>query len=104
MAPYRQSPNCSNRWSSFSWLRMYSRVTGWSRPTVENMVERFFRDISENRIKRHSFTSVADLEQAIAQYVEHHNQDPKPFIWTARTDVILAKVTCAKAALVRVAR
>jgi predicted sulfurtransferase len=61
-------------------------------------------DISENRIKRDSFTHVADLEQAIAQYIEHHNQNPKPFIWTARADDILAKVTRAKAALAQVAR
>jgi len=63
------------------------------------MVERFFRDISENRIKRDSFTSVSDLEQAIGQYIEHHNKNPKPFIWTATAADILAKVTRAKAAL-----
>jgi len=45
-----------------------------------------------------------DLEQAIAQYIEHHNKNPKPFIWTARADDILAKVTRAKAALARVKR
>jgi hypothetical protein len=69
-----------------------------------NMVERFFRDISENRIRRDSFTSVHELEQAIAQYIEHHNKNPKPFIWTASADDILAKVTRAKAALARVGR
>lgn len=69
-----------------------------------NMVERFFRDISENRIRRDSFPNVIDLEQAIAQYIEHHNNNPKSFIWTARADDILAKVTCAKAALAQVGR
>ena len=69
-----------------------------------NMVERFFRDISENRLRRDSFTSVDELEQAIAQYIEHHNKNPKPFIWTASADDILAKVTRAKAALARVGR
>ena len=64
-----------------------------------NMVERFFRDISENRIKRDSFASVSDLEQAINDYIEHHNHHPKPFIWTATAADILAKVTRAKAAL-----
>lgn len=49
-----------------------------------DMVERFFRDIAENRIKRDSFASVSALVQAIAQYIEHHNKNPKPFIWTAR--------------------
>lgn len=63
-----------------------------------------FSDIPENRIKRDSFTSVADLEQAIAQYIEHHNKNPKPFIWTASADDILAKVTRAKVVLVRIGR
>ena len=58
----------------------------------------------ENRLRRDSFTSVDDLEQAIAQYIEHHNKNPKPFIWTASADDILAKVTRAKAALARVGR
>ncbi len=66
-----------------------------------NMVERFFRDISESRIRRDSFASVPDLERAIKQYIEHHNEAPKPFIWTARADDILAKVTRAKAAFVQ---
>ena len=66
-----------------------------------NMVERFFRDISENRIRRDSFTSVPELELAIDLYVEHHNANPKPFIWTASANDILAKVTRAKAALAR---
>jgi hypothetical protein len=68
------------------------------------MVERLFRDLSENGIKRDSFNSVAELEQAIAQYIELRNHDPKPFIWTARADDILAKVIRAKAALAQVAR
>jgi hypothetical protein len=69
------------------------------------MVEPFFRDISENRIKRDSLTGVADLERAIARYIEHHNKSPKPCIWTASAADILAKVTRrAKTALSRVAR
>jgi hypothetical protein len=47
-----------------------------------NMVERFFRDISENRLRRGVFTSVPELVTAIDEYVAHHNTDPKPFIWT----------------------
>ena len=70
----------------------------------QNMVERFFRDISENRIRRDSFTSVAELELAIDLYVADHNAYPKPFIWTASATDILAKVTRAKAALPAVAR
>jgi transposase len=89
------------------WLHQHPRFVMHFTPTSAswlNMVERFFRDISENRIKRDSFTSVADLEHAIAQYIEHHNQNPKPFIWTARAGDILAKVTRAKAALARLGR
>jgi len=87
-----------------AWLAKHPRFVMHFTPTSAswlNMVERFFRDISENRIRRDSFTSVNDLEQAIAKYIEHHNNNPKPFIWTARADDILAKVTRAKAALAR---
>ena len=90
-----------------AWLAKHPRFVMHFTPTSAswlNMVERFFRDISENRIRRDSFTSVAELEQAIAQYIEHHNKNPKPFIWTASADDILAKVTRAKAALARVGR
>jgi transposase len=90
-----------------AWLTKHQRFVMHFTPTSAswlNMVERFFRDISENRIKRDSFLSVADLQQAIAQYIEHHNKNPKPFIWTASADDILAKVTRAKAALARVGR
>jgi len=90
-----------------AWLTRHPRFVMHFTPTSAswlNMVERFFRDISENRIRRDSFTSVNELEQAIAQYIEHHNHNPKPFIWTARADDILAKVTRAKAALARVGR
>jgi hypothetical protein len=68
------------------------------------MVERFFRDITDKRIRRDSFTSVTELELAIDLYIAHHNIDPKPFIWTARASDILAKVSRAKAALAGNAR
>lgn len=84
-----------------AWLAKHPRFEMHFTPTSAswlNMVERFFRDLSENRIKRDSFTSVAELEQVIAHYIAHHNLDPKPFIWTASASDILAKVTRAKAA------
>ena len=89
------------------WLDKHPRYVMHFTPTSAswlNMVERFFRDIAQNRIKRDSFASVSELVQAIAQYIEHHNKNPKPFIWTARASDILAKVTRAKAALARVDR
>jgi hypothetical protein len=58
-----------------------------------NMVERFFRDIFESRIKRDSFTSVAELERAIDLYIAHHNAHPKPFIRTATASDILVRLT-----------
>ena len=57
-----------------------------------NMVERFFRDLSEKALKRGSFYDVNDLEGAITEYVNLHNENPKPFKWTKSADEILASV------------
>ena len=57
-----------------------------------NQVERFFGLITEERIRRGVFHSVAELEAAIHDYLEHHNANPKPFVWTAEPEAILAKV------------
>jgi transposase len=84
------------------WLGKHPRFVMHFTPTSAswlNRVERFFRDITDKRIRRNSFTSVAELELAIDLYVAHHSSDPKPFIWTAGASDILAKVTRAKAAL-----
>jgi hypothetical protein len=62
-------------------------------------VERFFGLITENAIRRGVFRSVADLEAAIQAYLEHHNADPKPFIWTAPASDILEKVARGRRAL-----
>lgn len=59
------------------------------------MVERFFRDLTEERLRRGVFTSVAELVSAIEAYVGHHNNQPKPFIWTAKASDILSKVVRA---------
>lgn len=57
-----------------------------------NLVERFFAEITQRRIRRASFDSVRELERAIADYLDDHNRDPRPFVWTATADAILAKV------------
>ncbi len=57
-----------------------------------NLVERFFAEITEKRIRRGVFRSVAALEAAIREYLEHHNASPKPFVWTADADLILNRV------------
>jgi transposase len=57
-----------------------------------NQVERFFAEITEKRIRRGCFSSVKSLEQAILEYLENHNKDPKPFVWTATAETILERV------------
>jgi hypothetical protein len=56
-----------------------------------NMVERFFAEITTKSIRRGIFRSVAELEDAIHDYLDRHNVDPKPFVWTKTADVILDK-------------
>jgi transposase len=85
-----------------SWLEKHPRFNMHFTPTSAswlNMVERFFRDISENRLRRGVFTSVPELTAAIEQYVAHHNANPKPFIWTATARDILQKVIRANSRL-----
>ena len=68
-----------------------------------NMVERFFRDLTQQRLRRGVFHSVAELESALEAHIKEHNQNPKPFIWTAKATDILEKVKRARAALNKVA-
>jgi transposase len=57
-----------------------------------NQVERFFAEITNRRIRRGVFRSVRALEQAIRDYLDHHNKAPRPFTWTADADTILQRV------------
>lgn len=57
-----------------------------------NQVERWFAELTEKRIRRGSFLSVASLEKAIREYLDHYNENPKPFVWTADADLILGKI------------
>jgi transposase len=82
-----------------AWLKRNKRFHVHFTPTSAswlNMVERFFRDISEQRLRRGVFRSVPELVHAITDYVAHHNDDPKPFIWTATASDILEKVKRAR--------
>jgi hypothetical protein len=56
-----------------------------------NQVERWFALITTQAIRRCSFGSVADLKRKIDEFVKHYNQHPKPFMWTATAESILAK-------------
>ncbi len=77
------------------WLAKHPRFNMHFTPTSAswlNMVERFFRDLTTERLRRGVFTSVPELVAAIDDYVVHHNKDPKPFIWTKSARDILQKV------------
>jgi transposase len=85
-----------------AWLEKHPRFHLHFTPTSAswlNQVERFFGLITQDRIRRGVFTSVADLESAITEYLKQHNADPKPFVWTASAGEILEKVARAKQAL-----
>jgi transposase len=64
-----------------------------------NMVERFFRDLTQKRLRRGVFRSVDELITSIEDYLEHYNSHPKPFVWTAKATDILEKVKRARAKL-----
>jgi transposase len=84
------------------WLGKHPRFVMHFTPTSAswlNMVERFFRDITTERLRRGVFTSVPELVAAIDEYVAHHNTNPKPFIWTKSARDILQKVIRANSRL-----
>ena len=84
------------------WLSRHRRFHVHFTPTSSswlNMVERFFRDLTQNRLRRGVFHDVEELIGAIAEYIDKHNENPKPFVWTAKASDILQKVTRARKAL-----
>ena len=77
-----------------AWLARHRRFKLHFTPTSAswlNLVERFFAEITTKRIRRGIFRSVADLEQAIHDYLDRHNANPKPFVWTKTAEIILEK-------------
>lgn len=78
-----------------AWLKKHPRFHMHFTPTSAswlNMVERFFRSISSDRLARGVFGSVPELTAAIQEYIAVHNRNPKPFVWTAKANDILEKV------------
>ena len=78
------------------WLQKHPEYQLHFTPTSSswlNQVERFFAKITEKRIRRGAFRSVKALEQAITDYLQEHNKNPKPFVWVADADTILERVT-----------
>ena len=90
-----------------AWLKRHPRFHQHFIPTSSSWLnrvpacgcERGFRDITQNRIRNGVFRSVAELEQAIVASIQHHNANPKSFIWTKKAEEILEKVSRAKTAL-----
>ena len=84
------------------WLVEHPRFHVHFTPTSAswlNMVERFFRDITTERLRNGVFRSVPELTTAIKEYIALHNKNPKPFVWTAKAQDILAKVMRANSRL-----
>ena len=84
------------------WLARHPRFHVYFTPTSSswlNMVERFFRDLTEQRLRRGIFRDVEELIMAIGDYIDKHNDNPKPFVWTAKAADILEKVKRARAVL-----
>ena len=84
------------------WLARHPRFHVYFTPTSSswlNMVERFFRDLTGNRLRRGVFHDVKELTMAIGEYIDKHNQSPKPFIWTAKATDILEKVKRSRSSL-----
>ena len=84
------------------WLKKYPRCHLHFTPTSAswlNAVERFFRDLTERQLRRGVFKSLEQLQAAITAYIQGHNENPRPFIWTAKASDILEKVKRARAKL-----
>jgi len=88
--------------SVLKWLNKHPRFSLHFTPTSSswlNVIERWFRDITQNRIRKGVFRSVPELEQAIREYINHHNAHPHSFVWTKKAADILKKVARARKSL-----
>jgi transposase len=85
-----------------AWLKRHPRFHAHFTPTSSswlNVIEGFFAQLTRKQLRRGAFKSVAQLKQAIMEFVNAHNEDPKPFIWTATAEKIIEKVGRAKLAM-----
>jgi len=77
------------------WFLQHPRYHVHFTPTIAswlNLVERFFAEITQKRVRPGTFKSVAQLERAIRDYLDHHNDNPRPFVWTADADSKFSKI------------
>jgi hypothetical protein len=90
-----------------AWLARHPRWTFHFTPTSAswlNAVETFFAKLTKRRLKRGSFHSLVALQEAINRYLDEHNRDPRPFVWTADPDAIVEKVRRGYRALASLGR
>jgi len=88
-----------------AWLKRHPRFVPHFVPTSSswlNLVERWFTELTSKRIRRGSFGSVEDLLQAIAEFLAAWNEKPKPFVWTATVDSIVAKLSRCRQTLEKI--
>jgi hypothetical protein len=84
------------------WLKRHPRFRIHFTPTSSswlNLVERWFRELTQKRIRRGTFRSVREVIHAVMEFVEKHNANPQPYLWTAKAHEILDKWRRAKAVL-----
>ena len=82
-----------------AWLKKHPRFVCHFVPTSSswlNLVERWFRELTEKAIRRGSFVSVPDLKATINEFMRAWNENPKPFIWTATVEDIIKKIERAR--------
>jgi len=82
------------------WLKKHPRFVCHFIPTSSswlNLVERWFRELTDKAIRRGSFASVPDLKHSIDEFMHAWNENPKPFIWTTTVEDIMKKIDRARA-------
>lgn len=85
-----------------NWLKRHKRFHLHFIPTSSswlNIIERFFRDLDQKRLRRGTFRSVPQLIDAVMSYIEQHNSNPKPITWHKTAEQIIEKVGRARIAL-----
>jgi len=85
-----------------AWLKRHPRFKMHFTPTSSswlNVIEGFFAKLTRKRLKRGAFKSVTELKQAIADFINEHNQNPVPFVWIATAEKIIEKVGRARLVL-----
>ena len=86
------------------WLGKHPRFHLHFTPTSSswlNLVERWFRELTDKALRRGVFRSVPELIEAIEDYMSAHNDEPRPLVWTASAESILEKVARGRVALNR---